>query len=149
MANLFGDREEELREEGFFPWETKWLSEHYMDSPGAQAMRNARKDMLADSEERGLDKKEFEAEVIGIYNEHKFFFRNGERNPFQLLDHYIRQVGDPSYPQRKQRHGNRATQRASRKERRDASETKAERKSRASEKNRSGDEKYPKGAAYH
>jgi len=135
----FSSRARELANEGFLEYEIFWLSQHYMDSPGAQAMRQDRLEKINDARRADIEPGQFAREIDELYDANDWHFKDGQRDPFKMLDHFIRQVGDPNYPQKKARHGDRKQQASDRKGKRDKSSTRTER----------GDEKYPRGAAYH
>lgn len=99
----FTIREARLKREGFLYWEIFWLAQHKISTPTVKAMRRDRKRFYTEYLEGEINWNEYQQVISKWYRDKGWFFRDGTRSPFRMLEWYQKRQDQPDTPQPKRR----------------------------------------------
>jgi hypothetical protein len=99
----FDRREEQLRKDGFLPWERFWLCQHNINSPAMKLMRNDRREFRKNFGVTFENWNEYQKAIKQMYKDRGWYFHDGRPSPFKALEWYRSESDAAETPQAKKR----------------------------------------------
>lgn len=94
-------KEVTLKRCGFLSFERYFFTQNKMTSEGIKVMLNDRRAFLHLHKERKTTVRDYERLILDEYKRLNWLFRNGDLNPYAMLDWYKRRANVPDTPQPK------------------------------------------------